>query len=220
MRLVLLGPPGAGKGTQAKALSQEWNLVHISTGDLFRYHLAHQTELGQAAKNYMESGRLVPDDITEAMLKDRIEQQDVERSEGFVLDGFPRTVPQGRALDMLLEAREERLDRAILIEVPTTVLLQRLVGRRTCSDCKASYHVDYHAPKVEGICDLCGGALVQRDDDQLETVRTRLQVYHEETEPLVAFYRASGLLATVNGDQDPTSVTLATIQAAKGGTHD
>lgn len=217
MRLVLLGPPGAGKGTQAKALSQEWNLVHISTGDLFRYHLAHQTELGQAAKDYMESGRLVPDDITEAMLKDRIEQEDVRRSEGFVLDGFPRTVPQGQALDTLLTARGERLNRSILIHVPTEVLLERLVGRRTCNDCKASYHVDYHPPKVAGICDLCGGALIQRDDDQLETVRIRLQVYHEETEPLVAFYRASGLLATVNGDQDPASVTLATIEAAKGG---
>jgi adenylate kinase len=218
MRLVLLGPPGAGKGTQAKALSQEWNLVHISTGDLFRYHLAHQTELGQAAKNYMESGRLVPDDITEAMLKNRIEQEDVRRSEGFVLDGFPRTVPQGQALDALLTARGERLNRAILIHVPTEVLLERLVGRRTCNDCKASYHVEYHPPKVAGICDLCGGALIQRDDDRLETVRIRLQVYHEETEPLVAFYRASGLLATVNGDQDPASVTLATIDAAKGGT--
>lgn len=217
MRLVLLGPPGAGKGTQATALSHEWNIVHISTGDLFRYHLAHQTKLGEAAKAYMESGRLVPDDITEAMLKDRVEQDDVRRSEGFVLDGFPRTVPQGRALDALLTAQEERLNRAILIAVPTEALIERLVGRRTCSQCKASYHVDYHPPKVAGVCDLCGGALIQRDDDQLETVKVRLQVYHEETEPLVAFYRASGLLATVDGNQDPASVTKATIEAAKGG---
>ena len=129
-------------------------------------------------------------------------------------------MPQGRALDALLEARGEHLNRAILIQVPTEVLLRRLVGRRTCSACKASYHVDFHPPTVEGICDLCGGALVQRDDDQIETVRTRLQVYHEETEPLVAFYRASGLLATVDGDQDPASVTLATIEATKGGPHD
>ncbi len=220
MRLVLLGPPGAGKGTQANQLSQHWQIVHISTGDLFRYHLAHNTELGQSAKEYMQSGRLVPDNITEAMLKDRIAQPDVLESQGFVLDGFPRTVPQGLALDALLAARHERLDRVVLIEVPTDALVQRLVGRRTCSVCKANYHVQYHPPHVEGICDLCGGSLIQRDDDQLETVKVRLAVYHEETEPLVSFYRQAGLLATVDGNQDPVSVTAATIQAVKGGSHD
>ncbi len=220
MRLVLLGPPGAGKGTQAKELAQQWQIVHISTGDLFRYHLAHDTPLGQSAKEYMQSGRLVPDNITEAMLKDRIERPDVLESYGFVLDGFPRTVPQGRALKALLEERQERLDRVILIQVPTEVLLERLVGRRTCSLCRANYHVRYHPPKVEGICDRCGGALLQREDDQLDTVNVRLKVYHQETEPLVAFYEEAGILARVDGNQEPAVVTEATIRAAEGGPHD
>lgn len=220
MRLVLLGPPGAGKGTQANQLSQHWQIVHISTGELFRYHMAQNTELGQSAKEYMQSGRLVPDNITEAMLRDRIGQPDVLDSQGFVLDGFPRTVPQGQALQSLLAERHEHLDRVILIDVPTAALVERLVGRRTCSGCKTNYHVRYHPPKVAGVCDLCGAPLIQRDDDQLETVNVRLAVYHAETEPLVGFYREAGLLVTVDGDQDPVSVTAATIEAAKGGLHD
>ena len=217
MRIVLLGAPGAGKGTQAEALAAYWKIVHISTGDLFRYHRDHGTALGIMANEFMAQGQLVPDGVTQAMVEERIGHADA--GNGFVLDGFPRTLPQGQALAAMLQARHEKLDAALYIEVPESVLMDRLVGRRICPECKANYHVAFHPPRVAGVCDQCGAVLVQRDDDLPQTVQTRLAVYKEQTAPLIAFYQGVGLLRTINGNQSPSEVTLAAV-AALGGTHD
>ncbi|MGC8487164.1 MAG: adenylate kinase [Clostridia bacterium] len=205
MRLVLLGPPGAGKGTQADILAAHYGVPHVSTGDLFRYNLRQGTALGLEAKGYMDVGILVPDDVTSRMVADRIDRNDA--APGFVLDGYPRNVTQGESLQCMLAEREQSLDRAVVVDVPEELLLRRLTGRRLCPACQATYHVEFSPPVREGICDRCGAELVQRPDDREETVAIRLQVYRDETAPLVDFYRTRGLLASVSGDGSVEDVT-------------
>lgn len=197
MRIVLLGPPGSGKGTQASALDEKWGITHISSGDLLRAHAGKQTELGRRAKPFMDRGDLVPDELILDMMTQRMSELDAGR--GFSLDGFPRTVAQADALDERLEAMGQRLDAVVYLNVPEQELLRRLSGRRTCSKCNAIYQVDTMPPEVEGVCDKCGGALIQREDEQVDVVRNRLQVYSQQTEPLLAHYRAQGLLREVDG---------------------
>ncbi|MCL5967542.1 MAG: adenylate kinase [Firmicutes bacterium] len=197
MRLILLGPPGAGKGTQADVLAAHYGVPHVSTGDLFRYNLRQGTPLGLEAKGYMDRGILVPDDVTGRMVADRIDREDA--APGFILDGYPRNLVQGEALEEMLRARQLHLDRAVAVDVPEDVLLARITGRRLCPSCGATYHTLYHAPRREGVCDRCGAELLQRPDDRAETVAVRLGVYRDETAPLLAFYRERDLLTTVSG---------------------
>ena len=197
MNIVFLGPPGAGKGTQAKRIAEKYGIPQISTGDMFREHLSKGTELGQKAKEYMDKGQLVPDEIVLGMVEERLKQPDCEK--GFILDGFPRTVPQAEALDKLLEKMGKKIDYAICIDVPDDELVKRLTGRRTCKKCGMMYHVMFKPPKEEGKCDVCGGELYQRADDNEETVRNRLKVYHEQTEPIIAYYEKKGVLHRVDG---------------------
>lgn len=197
MRLILLGPPGAGKGTQASVITKKFNIPHISTGDIFRANIKEGTELGKKAKGYMDKGLLVPDELVVTIAKDRITKDDCR--DGFLLDGFPRTVNQGEALDEELKKMSIQLDKVINIDVEKEVLIQRATGRRVCKDCGATYHVEFNCPKEEGICDLCGGKLLQRDDDKVETVENRIKVYHEQTEPLIDYYTKKGLILNVDG---------------------
>ena len=197
MNIVFLGPPGAGKGTQAKKIAEKYGIPQISTGDMFREHLSKGTELGKKAKEYMDKGALVPDEIVLGMVEERLKQPDCEK--GFILDGFPRTVPQAEALDKLLEKMGKKIDYAILIDVPDEELVKRLTGRRTCKKCGMMYHVMFKPPKEEGKCDVCGGELYQRADDNEETVRNRLKVYHEQTEPIIAYYEKKGVLHRIDG---------------------
>ena len=200
MRLVLLGPPGAGKGTQAQEISRRLEIPHISTGDMFRAAIRSGTELGRKAKEYLEAGQLVPDEVTIGLVKDRLSRRDCEG--GFLLDGFPRTVPQAQALDDWLEERGLKLDAVLDIEAPWEVLLVRLTGRRICSSCGATYHVVYNPPQKPGRCDICGGELVQRQDDREDTVRERLEVYDRQTAPLKKYYQERGVLHEINGNQE------------------
>lgn len=195
MNIVLLGAPGAGKGTQAAKLVEEFSTPHISTGDMLRAAVAAGTELGQKAKSYMDAGNLVPDDVIIGIVKERLAQSDCEN--GFVLDGVPRTVAQAEALD---EAGV-RIDRVVNIQVEDDAIVRRMSGRRVCSDCGASYHTDYKPSKIDGVCDKCGGKLVIRKDDQESIVKDRLQVYHDLTEPLIAYYEKKGVLKTVIGQE-------------------
>ncbi len=197
MNIVFLGPPGAGKGTQAKKIVEKYNIPQISTGDMFREHLSKGTELGQKAKEYMDKGQLVPDEIVLGMVEERLKQPDCDK--GFILDGFPRTVPQAEALDQLLEKMGKKIDYAIAIDVPDEELIKRLTGRRTCKNCGMMYHIMFKPPKEEGKCDKCGGELYQRADDNEETVRNRLRVYHEQTEPIIQFYEKKGVLYRIDG---------------------
>lgn len=197
MRLVLLGPPGAGKGTQASAIVEKYNIPHISTGDIFRANIKEGTALGQEAKAYMDKGLLVPDELVVSIVKDRLLKDDCR--EGFLLDGFPRTVGQAEALDSELDKMGIKLDRVININADPEILIERAVGRRICRECGATYHVKYNPPKVEGVCDKDGGELYQRDDDTEETVTTRINVYMEQTEPLIDYYKNQGLLLNVDG---------------------
>ncbi len=209
MKLILLGAPGAGKGTQAEKISEYLHIPTISTGNIIREALKSGTEMGLKAKSYMDSGSLVPDDVVIGIIQDRLKEADC--ANGFILDGFPRTIPQAEALDRMGIV----IDRIIDIEVPDEKIAQRVSGRRVCSNCGSSYHVDYKRPQVEGICDRCGGTLVQRKDDQPETVAERLQVYHEQTEPLKAYYAKSGRLRIVEGQEeveDTTRLTLAALE--------
>ncbi len=200
MRIIMLGPPGAGKGTQAKLIAQRYHIPQISTGDIFRSNTQRGTELGLLAKTYMDAGELVPDDVTVAMLRDRISEDDCE--DGYILDGFPRTLLQAEALTRLLDDRQEMLDYAIDVDVPDEPIIERMSGRRVCPNCGTAYHIIFNPSKEEGICDVCGEELVLRDDDREDTVRNRLRVYHEQTYPLIEYYNNEGILMTVDGTKD------------------
>ncbi len=197
MRLILLGPPGAGKGTQAKRLIERYGIPQISTGDILRAAVREGTELGKKAKQYMDAGQLVPDEVVIGIIRERLKEADCAK--GFILDGFPRTVPQAEALKGVLSDLGQALDHVVSIEVPDEDLVERLTGRRTCRTCGAMYHVKFNPPKQEGVCDKCGGELYQRDDDREETIRARLKVYHDQTAPLVEFYTKEGLLRRIDG---------------------
>jgi adenylate kinase len=219
MRIVLVGPPGAGKGTQAAFLAKNLSIPHISTGDLFRANISRQTELGKLAKSYMDAGNLVPDEVTIAMAKDRMEQPDAEH--GFLLDGFPRNVSQAEALDELLERESMQLDAVLDLEVPEDEVVKRIAGRRICrNDSSHVFHVTYKQPAKDGVCDVCGGELYQRDDDSEETVRTRLEVYHTQTEPIIDYYKAQGLVVTISALGKVEDVTTRAMEALKSGEDD
>ena len=197
MRLILLGPPGAGKGTQAKKLVAKYGIPQISTGDILREAVKNQTDLGRKAKSYMDEGALVPDEVVVGIIRDRL--RDGDCAKGYILDGFPRTVPQADELAKALEEMGQSIDAVLSIVVPDEELIRRLTGRRTCKECGAGFHVVYKKPAREGVCDQCGGPLIQRDDDKEETIRNRLAVYNEQTEPLIAYYRKAGLLREIQG---------------------
>ncbi|KUL80551.1 MULTISPECIES: adenylate kinase [unclassified Streptomyces] len=214
MRIVLVGPPGAGKGTQAAFLAKNLSIPHISTGDLFRANISQQTDLGKLAKSYMDAGNLVPDEVTIGMAKDRMEQPDAEN--GFLLDGFPRNVSQAEALDEMLRSESMKLDAVLDLEVPEDEVVKRIAGRRICrKDSAHVFHVTYSRPKQEGVCDVCGGELYQRDDDSEETVRKRLEVYHTQTEPIIDYYKAQGLVVTISALGKVEEVTARAMQALK-----
>ncbi len=200
MNIILMGLPGAGKGTQAEKIVEAFQLPHISTGDAFRAAVKEETSLGLKAKSYMDQGQLVPDDIVIGIVQERLGKDDCKN--GFLLDGFPRTVPQAEALDRIMEESGRTIDHVINIEVPMEILLERLTGRRICKTCGSTYHVVFNPPKQEGVCDKCGGELYQRDDDNEETVSTRLKVNIEQSEPLIAYYNQQSKLRNINGDQD------------------
>ncbi len=200
LRIILLGAPGAGKGTQAAVISRKLTIPHIATGDLFRAALGQGTDLGNKAKAYMDKGELVPDDVTVAMVLERISEEDAKS--GYILDGFPRTVNQGTALDQALEVNQQSIDLAILVDVSDEELIRRLSGRSICRTCQTPYHSENNPPKEAGVCDLDGGELYQRDDDKAETVGNRLQVYSNETAPLIHFFESQGKLVRINGEQD------------------
>lgn len=200
MKIIMLGAPGAGKGTQAKKIAAKYEIPHISTGDIFRANIKEGTELGTRAKAYMDKGELVPDELTCDLVVDRISKPDA--ANGYVLDGFPRTIPQAEALTRALKERGEKIDFAVNVEVPDENIVRRMGGRRACLKCGATYHVEYNPPKQENVCDVCQGELVLRDDDKPETVQKRLSVYHAQTQPLIEYYQAQGVLAEVDGTQD------------------
>ena len=209
MKLIMLGAPGAGKGTQAKKIAEKYGIPHISTGDIFRANIKNGTELGNKAKSYMEQGLLVPDELTCDLVVDRIQQEDC--SNGYVLDGFPRTIPQAEALKAALEKLGTTIDYAINVEVPDENIVTRMGGRRACLACGSTYHIVYNAPKVEDVCDVCGAKLVLRDDDKPETVQKRLNVYHEQTQPLIDYYEKAGILKNVDGTVDMKDVFQAIV---------
>jgi len=220
MRLVFLGPPGAGKGTQAERLCRDMRWAHISTGDLLREAVAEKTELGLKAAEFMNRGTLVPDDLVVSLVAERLKEDDC--TEGFVLDGFPRTLVQGEMLERTLDELGIKLDLVLYFDTGKEVIVKRLSGRRICRNCNANYHVTNIPPKVEGVCDRCGGELYQRDDDKPETVEKRLEVYEEQTAPLIRFYRERGLLKEVSGNlevEEGQQVLRGALEAYRGGTH-
>ena len=204
MKIIMLGAPGAGKGTQAKMIAEKCGIPHISTGDIFRANIKNGTELGAKAKEYMDKGLLVPDELVCDLVVDRIQQADCEK--GYILDGFPRTIPQAEALEAALNAIEQKLDYAIDIDVPDENIINRMSGRRACVGCGAAYHVVFNPTKVEGKCDVCGESLILRDDDKPETVKKRLDVYHTQTQPLIDFYTERKVLVEVDGTQSMDKV--------------
>ena len=204
MKIIMLGAPGAGKGTQAKKIAAKYGIPHISTGDIFRANIKNGTELGLKAKSYMDAGGLVPDEITIGMLLERIHQADCEN--GYVLDGFPRTIPQAESLTEALKKNGESIDFAVNVDVPDENIISRMSGRRACLNCGATYHIVYNAPKKEGVCDACGQELVLREDDKPKTVKKRLDVYHDQTQPLIDYYKKEGVLAEVDGTKDMEEV--------------
>ena len=213
MKIIMLGAPGAGKGTQAKMIADKYGVPHISTGDIFRANIKNGTELGMEAKKYMDQGLLVPDELTVRILLGRVAQDDCKN--GYVLDGFPRTIPQAEVLDSELTKLGDHIDYAINVDVPDENIVKRMSGRRACLTCGATYHIEHVPPKKEGICDVCGSELVLRDDDKPETVKNRLNVYHEQTQPLIDFYTEKGVLKTVDGTV-PMEEVFAAITAILG----
>ena len=204
MKIVMLGAPGAGKGTQAQMMAEKFGLPHISTGDIFRANIKNGTELGKKAKAFMDAGKLVPDELTVEILLDRVKADDCAK--GYILDGFPRTIPQAEVLTKEQSAMGDAIDFALNIDVPDENIVNRMSGRRSCPSCGATYHIQYVPPKKEGICDECGNALILRDDDKPETVLNRLKVYHEQTQPLIDYYNAAGVLRTIDGTRDVDTV--------------
>lgn len=200
MKIVMLGAPGAGKGTQAKMIADKYSIPHISTGDIFRANIKEGTALGLEAKSYMDQGKLVPDELTVKILLDRVAKDDC--ANGYVLDGFPRTIPQAEVLKDALAKLNDKIDYAVNVDVPDENIVKRMSGRRACVTCGATYHIEHVPPKTEGICDRCGAALILRDDDKPETVLNRLKIYHDQTQPLIDFYTNEGILKTVDGTVD------------------
>ena len=200
MKIIMLGAPGAGKGTQAKKIAEKYQIPHISTGDIFRANIKNGTELGKKAKTYMDQGLLVPDELVCDLVVDRVKQEDCKN--GYILDGFPRTIPQAESLDEALGQMGESLDYAINVDVPDEHIVNRMSGRRACVGCGATYHMVYAPTKKEGVCDVCGAELILRDDDKPETVQKRLSVYHEQTHPLIDYYKGKGILKDVDGTKD------------------
>ncbi|MBR4207700.1 MAG: adenylate kinase [Lachnospiraceae bacterium] len=213
MKLVMLGAPGAGKGTQANMIAEKYGIPHISTGDIFRANIKEGTDLGKEAKSYMDKGELVPDELTVRLLLDRVSKDDCK--DGYVLDGFPRTIPQAEVLEKELEKNGDRIDKAVNVDVPDENIVNRMSGRRACLKCGATYHIVHIPPRKEGICDNCGSELVQRDDDKEETVKNRLKVYHEQTAPLIEFYSSRNVLETVDGTK-PSEDVFANICSILG----
>lgn len=213
MKIIMLGAPGAGKGTQAKMIADKYQIPHISTGDIFRANIKNGTELGKEAKKYMDQGLLVPDELTVKILLDRVAQPDC--ANGYVLDGFPRTIPQAEVLDKALTKLNDKIDYAINVDVPDENIVKRMSGRRACVACGATYHIEHIPPKKEGVCDKCGEPLILRDDDKPETVLNRLKVYHDQTQPLIDFYTGKGVLKSVDGTVDMQDV-FASIVAILG----
>jgi adenylate kinase len=211
VRIVLVGPPGAGKGTQAQFIAAHLSIPRISTGDIFRYNVANNTELGILAKEYMDKGDLVPDEVTVAMVRDRLAEPDAKS--GFLLDGFPRNVPQAETLKKILSELDQKLTVVLELVVDEDEVVRRLSGRRTCRNCQRVWHVLYDPPSVEGVCDACGGELFQRDDDKEEVIRRRLEVYREQTSPLIAFYRAEGILVDIDAAGPVEEVTQRALTA-------
>ena len=214
MKIIMLGAPGAGKGTQADVIADKYHIPHISTGDIFRANIKNGTELGKKAKAFMDKGELVPDELTVEILLDRVKNDDCK--DGYVLDGFPRTIPQAEVLDSELAKLGEKVDFAINVDVTDENIIERMSGRRSCPTCGAIYHVLYIKPEKEGLCDKCGATLVQRNDDKEDTVRNRLKVYHDQTAPLIAFYDNKGVLRNVDGTRDMEQVTKQIFEVLEG----
>ena len=210
MKIIMLGAPGAGKGTQAKKIAEKYSIPHISTGDIFRANIKNRTELGMKAKTYMDQGLLVPDELVVDLVVDRLGQEDC--ANGCVLDGFPRTIPQAEALDAALTKVGQAVDYAINVEVPDENIVNRMSGRRACVNCGATYHIVYAPTKVENVCDTCQGDLILRDDDKPETVQKRLNVYHEQTQPLIDYYTKKNILVEVDGTVDIDDVFAAIVK--------
>ena len=210
MKIIMLGAPGAGKGTQAKMIADKYGVPHISTGDIFRANIKNGTELGMEAKKYMDQGLLVPDELTVRILLDRVAQDDCKN--GYVLDGFPRTIPQAEVLDSELTKLGDHIDYAINVDVPDENIINRMSGRRACLGCGATYHITFNPPVKEGICDTCGQELVLRDDDKPETVKKRLDVYHQQTQPLIDYYKNAEVLAEVDGTQPMDAVFQGIVE--------
>ena len=209
MKIIMLGAPGAGKGTQAKKIADKYQIPHISTGDIFRANIKNGTELGMKAKTYMDQGLLVPDELVVDLVVDRLAQEDCVN--GCVLDGFPRTIPQAECLDAALAAKGEAIDYAVDVDVPDENIINRMSGRRACVACGATYHIVHIPTKVEGVCDRCGESLILRDDDKPETVKKRLDVYHAQTQPLIDYYTSKNVLKSVDGTQDMEDVFQAIV---------
>lgn len=213
MRLILVGPPGAGKGTQAVALAAHYKIPHISTGDIFRANLKNGTELGKQAQSYMDRGELVPDSVTNEMVKDRLGNSDV--TNGFLLDGFPRNTNQAQVLDAILLEKKMPLDAALELVIDNSEIIRRLSGRRTCRNCSATFHKDFEKPKVDGICDKCNGQLYQREDDKEEVISRRLEIYSQQTAPIISYYKKAGILKSISAIGDVSEITQKVISLLK-----
>jgi adenylate kinase len=213
MRLILVGPPGAGKGTQAVALAAHYKIPHISTGDIFRANLKNGTELGKQAQSFMDRGELVPDSVTNEMVKDRLGNTDV--ANGFLLDGFPRNTNQAEVLDVILKDKKMPLDAALELSIDNSEIIRRLSGRRTCRNCSATFHKDFEKPKVDGVCDKCNGELYQREDDKEEVITRRLEIYAQQTEPIISYYRKAGILKKMSAIGDVAEITQKVIALLK-----